>query len=73
MCYVMGDSDLDGRGVDLREALEEIVGDISWGNFISCIPGRLGYFGGKSRTSDTSWSGSSPPDSAGYSRPSASH
>ncbi len=45
-CYVMGDSELDGRVVDLREALEEIVGR-SFGNFISCIPGRLGYFEGE--------------------------
>ena len=45
-CHVMGMSGLAGRDVDLREALEEIV-DISWGNFLSCIPGRLGYFGGE--------------------------
>ena len=45
-CHVMGMSDLDGQDVDLREALEDIV-DSPWGNFISCIPGKLGYFGGE--------------------------
>ena len=45
-CYVMGESRLDGREVDLREALEEIFG-VSFGNFLSCIPGKLGYFGGE--------------------------
>ncbi len=45
-CYVVGDSELDGSEVDLREALEEIV-DVSFGNFISCIPGRLGFFAGE--------------------------
>ncbi len=45
-CYVMGDSELDGREVSLREALEGIF-DVSFGNFLSCIPGKLGYFGGE--------------------------
>ncbi len=46
-CYVMGErSELDGREMDLREALEAIV-EVSFGNLISCIPGRLGYFGGE--------------------------
>lgn len=45
-CYVMGLGGLDGREVYLREALEEIV-HVSFGNFISCIPGTLGYFGGE--------------------------
>ncbi len=58
-CHVMGMSGLDGRDVDLRKALEEIV-DVSFGNFISCIPGRLGYFGGKIWVSGTSSSGSFP-------------
>ena len=46
MCHVMGEGGLDGRDVGLREALEEIVPS-SFGNFISCVPGRLGYFGGE--------------------------
>ncbi len=45
-CYVMGESILDGQEVDLREALEAIV-PVSFGNFISCIPGKLGYYGGE--------------------------
>jgi hypothetical protein len=45
-CYALGDSQLDGREVALREALEAIV-NVSFGNFLSCIPGRLGYFGGE--------------------------
>src|SRR5437867_3456191 len=46
-CYIMSaSSDLDGEYVALGEALREIVG---WcdGAFISCIPGRLGYFEGE--------------------------
>ena len=45
-CYVMGMSDLDGQTVELREALDEIVG-VSWGPFISCVPRQLGFFGGE--------------------------
>ncbi len=45
-CYVMGYSEFDGRAVDLRGALEEIVGR-SFGNFLSCIPGKFGYFEGE--------------------------
>ncbi len=45
-CYVMGNSDLDGREVVLRGALERIV-DASFGDFISCIPGKLGFFAGE--------------------------
>lgn len=45
-CHVMGMSGLDGREVNLREALEEIA-DVSFGNFLSCIPGKLGYFAGE--------------------------
>jgi hypothetical protein len=39
-------SDLDGQETDLRPALKEIVG---WydGTFLSCLPGRLGYFEGE--------------------------
>lgn len=45
-CYAMGHSDLDGQVVPLREALEDIV-PVSFGQFVSCIPGKLGYFGGE--------------------------
>jgi hypothetical protein len=46
-CYVMSaSSDLDGQEVDLREALEDVVGHND-GTFISCIPGRLAYFEGE--------------------------
>src|SRR5690349_14816252 len=42
-CYVMSAGDLDGREMQLGEALDAICG---WGSgaFVSCIPGRLGYF-----------------------------
>lgn len=45
-CYVMGNSELDGREVDLREALEAVV-EASFGDFLSCIPGKLGFFAGE--------------------------
>ncbi len=45
-CYVMGMSDLDGREVALREGIEDVVGT-SWGNLLSCIPGKLGLFVGE--------------------------
>jgi hypothetical protein len=45
-CYVLGSGELDGREIDLREALEAIVSQ-SFGDFLSCIPGRLGYFEGE--------------------------
>ena len=46
-CYVMSaSSDLDGQEVDLRAALEDVVG-YNDGTFISCIPGRLAYFEGE--------------------------
>jgi hypothetical protein len=42
-CYVISCSQLDGRHVDLKDALEETVG-YGVGTVISCIPGELGYF-----------------------------
>ena len=43
-CYVISaDDQLDGRKMPLSEALEAISGS-SFGTFISCLPGRLGYF-----------------------------
>lgn len=45
-CHVMGYSELDGREAELREALETIV-DISFGDFLSCIPRKLGFFAGE--------------------------
>ena len=39
-------ADLDGRELDLREVLVEIVGSGS-GSFICCIAGRLAYFEGE--------------------------
>jgi hypothetical protein len=43
-CYVMSDNrDIDGREMSLSEALSEIVG-CGGGTFISCVPGKLGYF-----------------------------
>ena len=46
-CYVMSaSSDFDGQDAELRQALEEIVGYCA-GTFLSCLPGRLGYFEGE--------------------------
>jgi hypothetical protein len=46
-CYVMSaSSELDGQETELRPALEEIVGYYD-GTFVSCLPGRLGYFEGE--------------------------
>lgn len=43
-CHVMGATRLDGQEVDLREALDDVVPD-STGVFVSCIAGKLAYFG----------------------------
>jgi len=43
-CWVISEnSELDGREMDLREALKETVGR-GMGTIISCIAGSLGYF-----------------------------
>ena len=43
-CYVLAaNSDLDGREMPLLEALETVIG-MGDGAFISCIPGRLGFY-----------------------------
>ena len=44
ICHVISsNSELDGREMDLAEALTEIIGR-DFGAFISCIPGKLAYF-----------------------------
>lgn len=48
-CYVISsDKELDKRQMDLREALNEVVGR-GQGTFISCVPGELAYFEGEER------------------------
>jgi hypothetical protein len=43
-CYVISaDAALDGREMPLRDAVEAVAGSF-FGGFISCIPGKLGYF-----------------------------
>lgn len=43
-CYVLAAySDLDGREMPLGEALDAIIG-MGNGAFVSCIPGRLGFY-----------------------------
>ena len=43
-CYLLAaNSDLDGREMPLCEALETIIG-MGDGAFVSCIPGRLGFY-----------------------------
>lgn len=47
-CYVLSsNSDLDGREMQLGNALEAIVGQGS-GSFVCCVPGQLAYFEGES-------------------------
>jgi hypothetical protein len=44
VCHVISaDRDIDNREMLLEKALDEAVG-MNMGTFISCIPGRLGYF-----------------------------
>lgn len=47
-CYVIACCDLDGQQMDLKDALTETVG-YGVGTFISCIPGKLGYFEAEDR------------------------
>ncbi|HEY2379531.1 MAG TPA: hypothetical protein VGH98_26360 [Gemmatimonadaceae bacterium] len=43
-CYLLSeDVELDGCELSVEEAVEKVVGK-GMGTFISCIPGRLGYF-----------------------------
>ena len=43
-CYVLSaNSDLDGREMRLSDVLEAIIG-MGDGAFVSCIPGRLGFY-----------------------------
>ena len=44
LCHLISaDPDFDNRELPLHDALAETVG-MNMGTFISCIPGRLGYF-----------------------------
>lgn len=48
ICYVISTNDkLDGKEAMLLNVLEEIVGTCDDGTFISCIPGKLGYYEGE--------------------------
>jgi hypothetical protein len=48
-CYVMSSADeLDGREMDLSEALSDIIGR-GMGAFVSCLTGRLAYFESEER------------------------
>lgn len=42
-CHIMGNSDLDGREMHLHEAVEQVLDEPS-AHFISCRPGKLGFF-----------------------------
>ena len=45
ICYAISEDRLmDGRLLPLNEALLAVVGQLGFGTFISCIPGKLGYF-----------------------------
>lgn len=51
-CYVLAsDSDLDGREMRLRDALESVIGQGN-GAYLSCIPGQLGFY----EYEDAKWS-----------------
>ena len=48
ICYVISTNDkLDGKEAMLLNVLEEIVGTCNDGTFVSCIPGKLGYYEGE--------------------------
>jgi hypothetical protein len=43
-CFVISaDGEIDNQEMPLRKALEQTVG-MNMGTFISCVPGKLGYF-----------------------------
>lgn len=42
-CHIMGNSDLDGREMPLPEAVQQVLNE-SFAHFISCQPGKLGFF-----------------------------
>jgi hypothetical protein len=49
-CWAMSeDSEIDGRELDLREALEHVSGR-QIGTILSCVPGKLAYFEGEDET-----------------------
>ena len=48
ICYVISTNDkLDGKESQLSDVLEQIVGTCDDGTFVSCIPGKLGYYEGE--------------------------
>ena len=48
LCYVIStNQNLDGKEAQLLDVLTEIVGTCDDGTFISCIPGKLGYYEGE--------------------------
>jgi hypothetical protein len=43
-CYAMSeDKDLDGMAMPLADALARVIG-AGYGTFLSCVPGKLGYY-----------------------------
>jgi len=43
-CFVISaDDEIDNQAMPLRKALEQTIG-MNMGTFISCVPGKLGYF-----------------------------
>jgi hypothetical protein len=46
-CYAMSeDKDLDGTSMPLADALARVIG-AGHGTFLSCVPGKLGYYEGE--------------------------
>jgi hypothetical protein len=47
LCHIISSgSELDGREMDLSEALPQVIGR-GMGTFVSCVPGKLAYFEGE--------------------------
>ena len=47
-CSIISNSSrLDGKSMDLEEAIKEVKHD-GWGSVLICIPGKLGYYYGES-------------------------
>jgi hypothetical protein len=46
VCHVISEGDLDGRDIDLRQAIEETF-DPPICSILSCIPGELAYYQGE--------------------------
>jgi len=44
VCNVMSEGDLNGRDLDLNQAIEIAIDQVPWCAIISCIPGKLAFY-----------------------------